>query len=43
MTLLSDWGMARMIIEVAPELNRAFSARGFLSHNPGALPQAYLR
>jgi len=26
MTLLSDWGMARMMIELVPEVNRAFSA-----------------
>jgi hypothetical protein len=35
MTLLSDWGMGRMMIELAPEVNRAFSARA--SGVPGIL------
>jgi len=30
MTLLSDWGMAPMMIQLGPEVNRAFSAGGFL-------------
>jgi len=38
-TLLSDWGMARMMIELIPEVNRAFSAGGFLFHQSwGAAP-----
>jgi hypothetical protein len=41
MTLLSDWGMTRMVIELTPEVNRAFSAYTFwVARSPGALPQA---
>src|SRR5882724_742742 len=31
--------MARMMIELTPEVNRAFSAAVWVSSNPGALPQ----
>jgi len=41
MTLLSDWGMEQMMIELVPEVNRAFSAGALVgSTHPGALPQA---
>jgi hypothetical protein len=40
MTLLSDWGMARMMIHLVPEVNRAFSAGTFFIRQIlGALPQ----
>src|SRR6266568_2925441 len=40
MTLLSDCGIAPMMIHLVPEVNRAFSAGGlFCPTNPGALPQ----
>jgi len=32
MTLLSDWGMTEMMIELAPKVNRAFSAGDFEFH-----------
>src|SRR6266404_4528199 len=41
MTLLSDWGMASIMIEMTLDVNRAFSAWCFdLIRIPGALPQA---
>jgi hypothetical protein len=40
MTLLSDWGMARMMTEPVLEVNRAFSANDLFLPEPGALPQA---
>ena len=41
MTLLSDWGMEPMMLELLPEVNRAFSAGDlFCFIIPGALPQA---
>jgi len=39
MTLLSDWDMERMMIQLLGEVNRAFSAGGFGFHESwGAAP-----
>jgi hypothetical protein len=40
MTLLSDWVMVRMMIELPPKVNRAFSANKIFFTSPEALPQA---